>query len=105
MPKSTLFNGFSRISTRARLPSLPIHSLRHTHAVLQLESGADMKYVQERLGYGSMAITADVYAHVSKKMEETQMAALKIIRKIFQFEIFFRIRWATEMGKLKIYFF
>ncbi|MGG3452304.1 site-specific integrase [Domibacillus aminovorans] len=72
MPNSTLFNAFSRISTRAGLPSLPIHSLRHTHAVLQLESGADMKYVQERLGHGSMAITADVYAHVSKKMEETQ---------------------------------
>jgi integrase len=72
MPNSSLFNAFACILARAGLPSLPIHSLRHTHAVLQLESGADMKYVQERLGHGSMAITADVYAHISKRMEETQ---------------------------------
>ncbi|MFJ5750092.1 tyrosine-type recombinase/integrase [Peribacillus frigoritolerans] len=70
MPKSTLFNAFSRILKRAELPSLPIHSLRHTHAVLQLEAGADMKYVQKRLGHGSVAITSDVYAHISKKLEK-----------------------------------
>jgi integrase len=28
-----------------------------------------MKYIQERLGHGSMNITADVYAHVSKKLK------------------------------------
>ncbi|MCP3762084.1 site-specific integrase [Domibacillus sp. A3M-37] len=70
MPKSTLFNSFARILKKADLPQLSIHSLRHTHAVLLLESGADMKYVQERLGHGSMGITADVYAHVSKKLEQ-----------------------------------
>ncbi|WP_420798519.1 tyrosine-type recombinase/integrase [Paenibacillus dendritiformis] len=57
MPKSSLFNAFSRILKRAGLPPWPIHSLRHTHAVKLLESGADMKYVQERLGHGSIQIT------------------------------------------------
>ncbi|WP_260399013.1 hypothetical protein [Peribacillus simplex] len=28
-----------------------------------------MKYIQERLGHGSMQITADVYSHISKKIE------------------------------------
>lgn len=69
MPKSTLFNAFERILKRIDHPPLPIHSLRHTHAVLQLEAGADMKYLQERLGHGSMQITADVYSHISKKIE------------------------------------
>ncbi|BFH13547.1 hypothetical protein J6TS7_55510 [Paenibacillus dendritiformis] len=32
-----------------------------------------MKYVQERLGHGSIQITWDVYAHVSKKLEATNM--------------------------------
>lgn len=73
MPKSSLFNSFSRILKRAGLPNLPIHSTRHTHAVLQLEAGADMKYVQERLGHGSYQITADVYAHISKKIEQDTM--------------------------------
>ncbi|WP_318627207.1 tyrosine-type recombinase/integrase [Paenibacillus polymyxa] len=44
IPKSSLFNSFSRILKRTALPPLPIHSLRHTHAVLHLEAGADMKY-------------------------------------------------------------
>ncbi|MED5052656.1 site-specific integrase [Anoxybacillus rupiensis] len=84
MPKSTLFNAFSRILKQANLPSLPIHSLRHTHAVLLLEAGADMKYVQERLGHGSIQITADVYAHISKKIEKDTMAKFEDhMKKIF----------------------
>ncbi len=73
MPKSSLFNAFSRILKKADLPPLPIHSLRHTHAVVQLEAGADMKYVQERLGHGSIQVTSDVYAHISKKIEKETM--------------------------------
>lgn len=69
MPRSSLFNAFERICKRAGLPKIPIHSLRHTHAVMLLEAGADMKYVQERLGHGSIQITSDVYSHVSKKIE------------------------------------
>lgn len=73
MPKSSLFNSFARILKKVGLPSLPIHSTRHTHAVIQLEAGADMKYIQERLGHGSMQITADVYSHISKKLEKDTM--------------------------------
>ncbi|MGM9968414.1 MAG: tyrosine-type recombinase/integrase [Rummeliibacillus sp.] len=32
----------------------------HTHAVLLLESGASMKFVQERLGHKNITITSDV---------------------------------------------
>jgi integrase len=32
-----------------------------------------MKYIQERLGHGSMQITADVYSHISKKIEQDTM--------------------------------
>ncbi|WP_251009426.1 MULTISPECIES: tyrosine-type recombinase/integrase [unclassified Bacillus (in: firmicutes)] len=49
---------------------MPIHSTKHTHAVLCLEAGMSMKELQERLGHGSERITSDVYAHVSKKMEQ-----------------------------------
>ncbi|SDO80783.1 site-specific integrase [Halobacillus aidingensis] len=70
IPKSTLFNSFSRILKRSNLPQLPVHSLRHTHAVLLLEAGNDMKYIQERLGHGSMQITSDVYSHISKRIEK-----------------------------------
>lgn len=69
LPKSTLFNAFRRILEKADLPSLSIHTLRHTHAVLLLESNVEMKYIQEALGHGSMQITSDIYTHVSKKIE------------------------------------
>lgn len=69
LPKSTLFNAFRRILKKVDLPQLSIHSLRHTHAVLMLESKAEMKYIQEALGHSSMQITSDVYSHVSKKIE------------------------------------
>ncbi|MFC4387482.1 tyrosine-type recombinase/integrase [Gracilibacillus marinus] len=74
MPKSSLFNAFRRILKQADISNLPIHSLRHTHAVLLLESGNDMKFIQERLGHGSYQITADVYSHISKRLDEKSMA-------------------------------
>ncbi|AIC98282.1 integrase [Bacillus subtilis subsp. subtilis str. OH 131.1] len=73
LPKSTLFNAFNRILKRANIDKMPIHALRHTHAVLLLESGADMKYIQERLGHKSMMVTADVYSHVSKKLDQSRI--------------------------------
>ncbi|WP_252282405.1 tyrosine-type recombinase/integrase [Peribacillus asahii] len=73
MPKTSLFNAFSKILKKCGLPSLPIHSLRHTHAVLLLEARADMKYVQERLGHSSIQITSDVYSHISKTIEMDRM--------------------------------
>lgn len=48
---------------------LPIHGLRHTHAVMLLEAGASMKYIQERLGHKNMQVTSDIYSHISKKLE------------------------------------
>ncbi|GEB35269.1 site-specific integrase [Brevibacillus parabrevis] len=73
MPKSSLFNAFSRTLKKLNINPMPIHSLRHTHAVLLMETGADMKYIQERLGHGSIQITSDVYAHISKKIELDNM--------------------------------
>ncbi|WP_435798801.1 hypothetical protein [Peribacillus asahii] len=32
-----------------------------------------MKYVQERLGHGSIQITSDVYSHISKTIEKDRM--------------------------------
>ncbi|MFF2014975.1 tyrosine-type recombinase/integrase [Paenibacillus sp. NPDC058177] len=85
IPKSSLFNAFSRILKRINISPMPIHSLRHTHAVLQLESGATMKYVQERLGHGSVQITSDVYAHISKKIETDHSERFEThLNKVFE---------------------
>lgn len=77
LPKSTLFNAFSRILKKANLPKLEIHSLRHTHAVLLLESGASMKYIQERLGHKSIEITSNIYSHISDKINKDSISGFE----------------------------
>ncbi|MES1047197.1 site-specific integrase [Heyndrickxia oleronia] len=47
------------------------HSLRHTHATMLLESGANPKDVQKRLGHNRIATTLDTYSHVTETMEKS----------------------------------
>jgi integrase len=80
LPKTTLHKAFKRIQERAGINAgidengktifYEIHSLRHTHAVIRLENGTDMKTLQEHLGHGSYEITANVYSHVSERMKK-----------------------------------
>ncbi|WP_081462247.1 tyrosine-type recombinase/integrase [Alicyclobacillus acidocaldarius] len=60
-----------------QLPPVSFHGLRHTHATWLLESGVDLKIVSERLGHGSITITADIYAHVTDAMQREAMEKLK----------------------------
>lgn len=44
------------------------HSLRHTHATMLIENGADIKDVQERLGHANISTTMDAYVHNTDTM-------------------------------------
>lgn len=46
-----------------------MHSLRHTHATLLLENGANPKDIQCRLGHSNLSTTMDTYSHVTEKMK------------------------------------
>lgn len=53
---------------RAGLPAIGgMHALRHTYATRMLELGMSPRYVQERLGHASIAITLGTYSHVTPK--------------------------------------
>ena len=53
----------ARWATRAGCPELTLHSLRHFHASMLLQSGLNPAVVAERLGHSSAAITLSIYAH------------------------------------------
>lgn len=53
---------------RADVPMIRLHDLRHTAATLALTAGAHPKQVQEMLGHARVAITLDVYSHVTEAM-------------------------------------
>lgn len=44
--------------------SAHLHTLRHTHATYLIESGENLKAVQERLGHASFKTTVDIYGHL-----------------------------------------
>ncbi|WP_404591573.1 tyrosine-type recombinase/integrase [Enterococcus sp. UD-01] len=45
---------------------ITIHQMRHTHASLLFESGANLKDVQAKLGYEEMQTTMNIYTHVTE---------------------------------------
>lgn len=67
---STFSRSLKRILKDNNLPLLSPHDLRHTFATRGLESGMDMKELQELLGHSSMKLTSDLYTHVLMKQKK-----------------------------------
>jgi len=74
-----LIRNFDLIVTRAELPRIRFHDLRHTYATLSLSGGADIKTVSSRLGHSSIQITGDVYAHVTPEMDERATSVIEAV--------------------------
>ena len=64
-----------RVSRPAAM-TVTFHALRHTCASLLLAANVHPKVVQERLGHSSIAITMDLYSHVTPSMQTD--AAVKL---------------------------
>jgi integrase len=66
---STLTHNFGRIVKRAGLVAR-FHDLRHSYASLMLAAGVHPKIVSEALGHSTVAITLDIYSHVTPGLQE-----------------------------------
>lgn len=65
------------IIAKTNLHHLTPHGLRHTHAIMLLESGANLKFVSTRLGHATINMTANVYIHITKKYEIENVTKLE----------------------------
>ena len=65
----TIQNDFRKLIASLGLQGTRFHDLRHSCAILALQSGCDVKSIQSMLGHFSAAFTMDVYADVSQKMK------------------------------------
>lgn len=75
LPPWALSQRFRSLMKRSDI-DLSFHGLRHAHASLMLEAGIHLKIVSERLGHSSIGITADLYTHMAKALD--QDAAVKL---------------------------
>jgi integrase len=71
MQPRSLTHEFTRLVGRIEgLPRIRFHDLRHSHATQLLLAGVHPKVAQERLGHSTIAITLDLYSHVSATMQQ-----------------------------------
>ena len=67
---------FRAVLGEAGLRPLRFHDLRHTFATLQLANNQPLKIVSEMMGHTRIAITQDLYTHVSATMQRGAADAL-----------------------------
>jgi integrase len=53
-----------KVLTRACLPKMRIHDLRHSAAAILIAQGVDARSISELLGHSSVAFTLQVYGHL-----------------------------------------
>ena len=58
-----------------------MHSLRHTHATLLIENGANVKDVQERLGHAMIETTLNTYVHNTAVMRQQSVDIFESVLK------------------------
>jgi len=55
---------FLPVLTKAGIPKIRLHDLRHTFGSLLIQNGAALVYVKEQMGHSSIQVTVDIYGHL-----------------------------------------
>ncbi|CAN5692506.1 site-specific integrase [soil metagenome] len=68
---------FLKMTGKAGVPAIRFHDLRHTSATMLLAEGVHPKIVQERLGHSDIAMTLNLYSHVTPDMQQAAADAIE----------------------------
>jgi integrase len=79
-PYTTIMKVWTRLRTKAGLPHLRIHDLRHQYASFLVNSGRTLYEVQQILGHSDSKVT-ERYAHLSTKTLQAAANSASVIIK------------------------
>ena len=74
-------NALRAISSAAKgsgMPGVGLHTLRNSAATALLEAGVPLRTVSKLLGHSSVAVTGDVYGHVSTEGARSAVERLSV---------------------------
>ena len=75
-----LLRALTVVADKVGLTGIGIHTLRHSVATAMLEGGVPIHVVSRHLGHSSVAITGDIYGHVS---DTRQLEAMNVVSAAF----------------------
>ncbi len=67
---------WAKMAAKCGFPGVRLHDARHLHASLLLKQGIHPAIVQARLGHASIAVTMDLYSHISPGLQEAAARSL-----------------------------
>lgn len=59
---------FQKASRDSGLPQIRFHDLRHGHVTYLMQAGVPLPAIAQRVGHSSVAVTGDIYSHVSPEL-------------------------------------
>lgn len=62
--RKNVLNHINELMSKAKVPVIGFHALRHTCASILINGGADALRVQRQLGHGSVRMTLETYSHL-----------------------------------------
>lgn len=73
---SNVLREIKKAATKAGLPPVTVHALRHSAATTLLEAGVHLRGVSDLLGHADIRTTAEIYGHLSDEVARTAMDTL-----------------------------
>ena len=67
------------MSDARKLPKVPFHALKHTHASVLIGAGVDILTISRRMGHSKASVTLDTYGHLIKGADAAAAKAIALV--------------------------
>ncbi len=76
---ATISRAFDKALTRAKLPDVRFHDMRHSAATFLLAQGMTLEDVKQLLGHSSIVLTSNTYGHVLEQRQRQVAQAMEAV--------------------------